>query len=105
MIKIMNLHNNKPLQQYDVIVDRRSVLGNLHILTNLMSDEMRNYVCEQYEADFERRLNKYPKIRKELSRITSLYEKHGQLRLFCWCAPKRCHAETIRTFILRGKRV
>ena len=31
----------------------------------------------------------------ELVRLLSLYQVHGKLELFCWCTPKRCHAESI----------
>ncbi len=36
----------------------------------------------------------------ELSVLQTLYQEHGKLRLFCWCSPKKCHAETIRDYIL-----
>jgi hypothetical protein len=35
----------------------------------------------------------------ELKRLIDIYKKHGRLRLFCWCAPKKCHAETIKELI------
>jgi len=36
-----------------------------------------------------------PPIIKELARIKAL-SKEGDVRLVCWCAPKRCHGEIIR---------
>ncbi len=35
----------------------------------------------------------------ELVRLLSLYKVHGKLELFCWCTPKRCHAETIQLYL------
>ncbi|WP_068768630.1 DUF4326 domain-containing protein [Termitidicoccus mucosus] len=31
-----------------------------------------------------------------MNRLLAAAQKHGNLRLHCWCAPKRCHAETIK---------
>jgi hypothetical protein len=35
----------------------------------------------------------------ELRRLYKIYQQYGKLELFCWCAPKRCHAETIKRFL------
>jgi phage-related protein len=61
-----------------------------------MKDEsVRDKVCDEYEEYFYKRL----KDCATMQRIINYYKEHGQLRLFCWCAPKRCHAETIKKYI------
>lgn len=95
MINIKNLRYDKPLNEWDVIVDRTSVLGNK--FTGSEAD--REYICRQY-ADWmvSKGLFQEP-VKKELIRIAELYKKHKKLNLFCWCAPKQCHAETIKNII------
>jgi hypothetical protein len=35
----------------------------------------------------------------ELRTLYKIYKQYGKLRLFCWCYPRRCHAETIKKFL------
>ena len=39
-------------------------------------------------------------IRAEMERLGELVREGGRLRLLCWCAPKRCHADAIADKIL-----
>lgn len=95
MIEIINLRVEKPSEPYDVIVDRRSPLGNPFYL---MDETERDKVCDMYEERFSKA--KYTQLLwNELQRLRSLHEEYGQLRLFCWCVPKRCHAETIKRYL------
>lgn len=94
MITIHNLRRVKPRHPYDVRVDRASILGNPYF----MADESeRDKVCDEYNNWFE--YEKDGKLKSELLRIRTILQEHGQLRLFCWCAPKRCHAETIKKWL------
>ena len=107
---IKNLRNEKPTQEWQVRVDRASVLGNPF----LMRDEHeRNSVCDEYYRYFQGIVTNNWSIlhdyavssaeretfMQELRRLYRLAKKHGRLELFCWCAPKRCHAETIARFL------
>lgn len=98
MIEICNLRHKKPMYKYDVRVDRANkMLGNKFYMH---SEIERNEVCEKYEIWFKEQIEKQNKlVIDELKRLKTIYEKYGQLRLFCWCYPKRCHAETIQKFI------
>ncbi len=100
MIEIMNMHHIEPSEPYDVKVDRSSVLGNPFIKNEIPN--CRNRVCEEYEIWFEEQLKDENTVEfaKEIGRLEHGYQQYGRLRLFCWCAPKRCHAETIRNYIL-----
>jgi len=95
MIAIKNLKAGKPKNPWDVKVDRSSSLGNPFYMG---SESQRDEVCDKYVTWFES--NKSPAFHLELKRLRELYVEHGQLNLFCWCAPKRCHAETIRQYLL-----
>lgn len=58
----------------------------------------RDNVCEQYFNWFYK--NKHTeKFFMELQRIEYLLKKHRKINLFCWCAPKKCHAETIKQYL------
>ena len=34
-----------------------------------------------------------------LKTLLDTYKQYGKLNLFCWCAPKRCHAKIIKEVI------
>lgn len=97
MIEICNLRKQKPTQPYDVRVDRQSVLGNPFYMRD---ESQRDAVCEQYKEYFNNKIKTSTAFMCELSVLQTLYKEHEKLRLFCWCSPKKCHAETIRDYIL-----
>lgn len=101
-IQIMNMRKIKPSELFDVRVDRASVLGNPFLMhhNKIQTKSMRNDVCKQYAKWFATKMATLNVESKEVTRLMDLYKEHGRLRLFCWCAPKRCHAETIRGYIL-----
>ena len=96
MITIKNLRNEKCTQPWDVRVDRQSVLGNPFYMKY---ESQRDKVCDEYEKWLHNKLfirNIDKSIIHEMNRLWQIYKKYGKLNLFCWCAPKRCHAETIK---------
>ena len=105
-ITIRNLRSTKPQHDWQVRVDRTSVLGNPF---RMASESDRDQVCKEYEAYFFNMLCREKKsglsdtkaraFVQELRRLYKLAKTHGKLELFCWCAPKRCHAETIKQFL------
>lgn len=100
-IEIYNLRKQKPTQPYDVRVDRQSVLGNPFFMKD---ESQRDSVCDKYQMYFDKQIiddTVFAKeFKNELQKLISIYKQHGKLRLFCWCFPLRCHAETIRNYIL-----
>ena len=120
VIEICSLRTTKLEFTYDVRVDRLSILGNPF---KMDSESRRDLVCNYYRDYFlgminnnvlklahvpNERLPRFIKLgfvefRKEfmdeLRRLYKILATHGKLRLFCWCAPKRCHAETIAKFL------
>ena len=103
MIQICNLRKEKTSKQYDVKCDRSSVLGNPF---PMKTEAKRDECCEQYSQRFLSIMDKpdeFKKFHKEMQRLLAIYRLHGKLRLFCWCAPKRCHTETIKAWIEEQK--
>jgi len=100
-IKIMNLKNGlRPVYAYDFNIDRRSPISNPYPMG---VESMRNDVCDKYEEYFERMLEIHPfKFNAYLDKTIDAYKDFGKLRLFCWCAPKRCHGITIKNYILEN---
>lgn len=101
-IEIKNLRFDKMEHPYDVRVDRASVLGNPF---KMFDESQRDLVCTRYYKYFYNKVNardlkKNKTFIEEIQRLYSIYKKYGRLRLFCWCYPKRCHAETIKNFVL-----
>ena len=95
MIQIFNLRAVKPLHEWDVRVDRTSPLGNPYFMgAELQRDE----VCNLYEVWLHNHLAD-ANVATELERLITILRKYGKINLFCWCAPKRCHAETIREYL------
>ena len=95
IITIKNMKVEKPYRVYDVKCDRSSPLGNP---VGLRGDESkRDWACEYYASWFKNEVltkNNWEAY-EELMRLRALYREHRQLRIFCWCSPKRCHTETI----------
>jgi hypothetical protein len=86
------------LDPWEVIVDRRSPLGNPFIMRG---ESQRDEVCNQYDAYFRKKVESNdPAFLKELCRIQEIAVQYNQITLFCWCAPKRCHAQTIANWLL-----
>jgi len=91
----MDMHKSsftEYLPEYCVRVDRGTIFGNPFKFSN---EDDRDLVCDKYEA-----MPKSKEYDDAITRLVELYKKHGKLYLYCWCAPERCHAETIRKIIL-----
>ena len=99
MIKIKNLRKNQPSKDYDIRVDRSSPLGNPFYME---AESKRDKVCDEYHIWFYENKHKIV-FHQELFRIGEIYKKFGKLNLFCWCNPKRCHAETIKQYLEENK--
>jgi hypothetical protein len=109
MIKIKNMRYSQPTTAvWDVVCDRSSVLGNPIPLGNEMR---RNKVCNEYHTYFHECMDpdsvrgqteKAKLIRHEIAHLIALYTVYGKLNLYCWCKPRRCHVETIKSWIERA---
>ena len=95
-IKIKNLRQENIWYPYQVRVDRKTIFGNPFPMKN---ESKRDEVCDKYAEYFKTRMNKKDAFAAEIVKLVHIFERYGKLELFCWCAPKRCHAETIKEYI------
>ena len=96
-VTIKNLRFSKPEHEWQIRVDRSIVLGNPFYMVD---ESQRNMVCDKYEEYFTRMVeDTTTAFYKEVERLYSIFKQYGKLELFCWCTPKRCHAETIKKYI------
>lgn len=113
-IHICNLHRKDGLTEilhepWQVRVDRTSCLGNPY---RMRTADDRDAVCDKYHLWLENvcksglkawkqtGFNTSTVEFKEIIRITNIYLKYKKLYLYCHCAPKRCHAKSIRAAVL-----
>ena len=80
-VKIYNLRNGY-VPKEAVLVDRRTPWGNPFVMRG---ESTRDEVCDAFENYAKGKLVNQPEW------LIPLKGKH----LACWCAPKRCHAETL----------
>lgn len=113
-IKIASMHNLSTMIGYtDIRVDRRSVLGNPYWL---VKEEDRQKVIAAYRKYLWNALNSNQIILDKSLTIASTYDApqvgqiydeikkltniQSNIRLLCWCAPRSCHADVIKSCIL-----
>ena len=74
-------------------IGRGSVLGNPF---KMETEADRDMVCDAYDAWFREQIKAQNEdICNELFRLMDI-AKNGTLILGCFCAPKRCHGQTIK---------
>jgi len=83
-----------------VYIGRPTPLGNPFV----MNDESeRDDVCDAYERWFNEQLASnasHAPFTLALRHLETL-AAHGDLILGCYCAPKRCHGDTIKAYLER----
>lgn len=101
VVEIRNLRFEKPTKPWEVKVDRTSVLGNPFFMKD---ESKREEVCDRHREWFYNGMKEdrnYSTIKHSLDSLLSILLKYKRLNLFCWCAPKRCHAKVIREYLLK----
>ena len=58
----------------------------------------RDAVCDKYESWIEKGLAMDHHV--VIRRITQRVHEGKSVALYCWCAPKRCHCDTIKLIVL-----
>ena len=91
VIHVVNKYKEKEFEY----IGRPSPLGNPYHIT-LLDD--RDYVCDMYDLWFLEHLND-KMVKAELNRLLDIAKSKGKLNLGCYCAPKRCHGETIARWL------
>jgi hypothetical protein len=80
-----------------VYIGRPTILGNPFPLKR---EEDRDLVCNRYMVWLKRSYKSNPAVARELHRLVEL-SRSGPLELVCYCAPLRCHGDSVREAILR----
>lgn len=104
VVRIVNMHKRakravdpRKLPDVDVFIGRGSVLGNEY---HIGVDGTRDEVCEKYDVKLKRKLKrKDPVIVAEITRIVTLLKKGHDVNLVCYCAPDRCHGESVQEVV------
>lgn len=82
-------------------VGRPTPLGNPQFLSD---ESERDVVCDFYEEWFARQIVSNSRVRAAVHRIWLDGQGNGGVvRLGCYCAPRRCHADTIARFLRNYK--
>ena len=105
-ILIINMHDEKPnyVKVNERRIDRVCALGNPFFMEN---DVEREKACDKYKVWFDLMVDplnmcsQAKRFRAELAKLLHVYKECRVLKLYCWCAPKRCHAETIRDWLIQ----
>ena len=96
MIEIINKKTPYRGTATVIYCGRPSIFGNPFTISSTCSrdeacDNFHKWLAEQPE---------YSHIRKNIIRLAVRVLAGEQLALQCWCAPERCHAESIRDAIM-----
>ena len=88
---------NKYKEPNHIYCGRGSALGNPFPMYN---ESQRDEVCDKYEVYFNQKV-KIEKNKPMLAQLQFIQEeaKKGDVNLGCFCAPKRCHCDTIKKYI------
>ncbi len=96
-IRVLNKHSVGDRGEY---VGRPSALGNPFKLEH---ESQRDHVIQQYETWLQDRIAARDlQVCHELNRLYRIVRDQGVLELTCWCAPKPCHADVIRSILLEA---
>lgn len=87
---------NKFKQPNHIYCGRGSALGNPFILKN---EAQRDEVCDKYDTYFKEQIAIGNKPMLAQLQIIKDATTKGDVNLGCFCAPKRCHCETIKSYI------
>ena len=75
---------------------KASPLANPYSMAD-KSDTERNRVCDEYTAWLDAEIDSgNSAVIAELERLAALAQQTGNLKLGCFCAPKRCHGDAIK---------
>lgn len=94
MLKVTIVNKYKTNKPY-IYAGRGSVFGNPFPMHG-PSD--RDRVCDLYEDYFQREIQAKGRLYEACE---DLINSHEEVVLGCFCAPKRCHVETIKRYLER----
>jgi hypothetical protein len=67
---------------------------------HLLTESDRPKVIQDFKENLWSNIQMKTPMYYELLRLKELYLEQGILRLACWCAPKACHGDVVKSAIL-----
>lgn len=99
-IRIVNLRNYNLLENEILFkVDRSSPVGNPYFM---LDESKRDEVCDRYDIYFKENILSTKRDQPSQDYLTEILiaiNDGFDVVLGCWCYPKRCHAETIKSWL------
>jgi len=98
-ITVTNIKKNPDIKSDSkyIYCGRGSALGNPFSMNNY-SQEERDRVCVEYDKYINQTLTDTDK-RNQLNKIWKTGLENGEVILGCYCAPQRCHCDTIKQIL------
>lgn len=90
MFKITVVRRGTPRSVY---IGRGSIFGNP------FKEGTRDENCDAYQEYFDKRVKEDEAFKEALRQLWRRGKQKGELKLACFCAPKRCHGDTIKAFL------
>ena len=91
-ITVVNRSRKKKPELNYTYIGRPSVYGNPFYMDD---EEERDLSCDRFAQYFNERLQRDPHYVEAMHRLKRIAMRQGYLKLECFCAPKRCHGDTI----------
>lgn len=85
---------------YQLMERYMHLTGNAPDFKMHINDLSREVVCEEFEVSFRRAVAQDGPEWQAVCEIIKHLEAGKDVTLVCCCAPKRCHAQTIATYIV-----
>lgn len=93
-VRVVNIRNSTGF----IYCGRGTALGNPFKMRN---EADRDRVCDLYIDWFAAKIkNKDPKVLELLREIYQAGLRDGIVKIGCYCAPKRCHLDTVRKWLM-----
>ena len=91
-IKIVRFHSSSNA----IYIGRGSPYGNPYPITDV---DDRDSVCDKYEKYFYKAIETDAELFAAVKKLYFQWKEQGELELGCFCAPARCHGETIKKYL------
>ena len=108
MIEVVNKKSHEPTP-HDFYIGRGSVLGNQYSSKPSSKDyvervDSREQAVEKFSDWLKNQVkSENEEVVLKLFEILLYEKRHGQVNLVCYCKPKACHGDVIKTFLKKAK--
>jgi hypothetical protein len=91
VVEVVNVRKVHGRSQEITYVGRPSIYGNPFPMRR---ESERESVCLQYEQYFNELIEDSEEVKVAMENLVAKAMEDGYIRLGCFCAPRRCHADT-----------